>query len=86
MTVAVFVKVPVAFGLTVPVTVYVIELPAGRLTPVSSMLPCRGSRAGGAAGKLVAYHLSPVKMPVSIESVTVAPLILPGPELLTTTV
>jgi hypothetical protein len=39
VTVAVLRIVPVAAELTVPVTVYVIELPAGRLTPVWLILP-----------------------------------------------
>jgi hypothetical protein len=38
VTVAVLVNVPVAVGLTVPVTTYVIELPAGSVT-VLAMLP-----------------------------------------------
>ena len=39
VTVAEFVNVPVAVELTVPVTVYVIALLAGRSTPVWSILP-----------------------------------------------
>ena len=41
---AVLVNVPVAVGLTVPVTTYVIELPAGSVT-VLAMLPCRSANS-----------------------------------------
>ena len=65
VTVAVFVSVEpdVAVELTVPVTVYVIELPGGIVTLVSSMLPEPLAEKPVAAGRvvLVAVQVSLVK-------------------------
>ena len=71
--------------MTVPVTTYVIVLPAGIETLVSSMLPEPLAEKPVAPPVVVAVQVSPVKSP-GIGSAMVTPVALAGPVLLTTTV
>ena len=85
VTVAVLVNDPCLAGSIVAVTVYVIELPAGRLTPDWLMLPVPVVAKPLAPPVCVAVQLSPDHAP-GAGSEIVAPVRLPLPVLLTTIV
>ena len=85
LTVAVFDNVPLAAGLMVAWTVYVIVLPAGKVTAVSSMLPLPLAVNPVAPPVATAVYVAPVSALGSV-STTEAPLALLGPALVTTTV
>ena len=81
VTVAVLLRVPLAEGGTTPVTVYVIVLPAGMVT-VSLMLPPPDDVLPVAPPVALDVNATPVK-PAGNVSVTVAPVCVSGPLLLT---
>ena len=85
VAVAVLVMVPVAVELTVPVTIYVIVLPDGKLTDKSLMLPEPLVVKPVAPPVAEAVNVSLVKF-AGNGSVTLAPVMLPGPEFPTTIV
>jgi hypothetical protein len=85
VTVAVLLNLPEAVGLTRPVMVYVIELPAGRLAPVWLILPVPEAAKPLAPPVCVADQVSPVTS-AGIGSAIVVPVAAPVPPLWTTTV